>query len=75
MPGLVEGINKEDAMSKALNIIIVLAILWMIQHGIWNIGNFEGFSGDLRGTQIFEGFFALSAGIGLLAMFIQLRRK
>ncbi len=62
-------------MSKALNIIIVLAILWVIQHGIWNIGNFEGFSGDLRGTQIFEGFFALSVGIGLLVIFLKLMRK
>ena len=62
-------------MSKALNIIGGLAILWVIIHGIWNIGNFEGFSGDLRGAQIFEGFFALSVGIGLLVIFLKLIRK
>ncbi len=62
-------------MSKALSIIGGLAILWIILHGIWNIGNFEGFTGDLKGTQIFEGIFALAVGIGLLVIFLQLRRK
>jgi hypothetical protein len=62
-------------VSKALNIIGGLAILWVILHGIWNIGNFERFSGDLRGAQMFEGFFALAVGIGLLAIFLKLRRK
>jgi hypothetical protein len=41
----------------------------------WNIGNFEGFSGDLQGAQIFEGFFALAVGVGLLVIFLQLKRK
>jgi hypothetical protein len=62
-------------MFKALNIIGGIAILWAIFHGIWNIGNFEGFSGDLQGVQLFEGIFALAVGIGLLAIFLQLRRK
>ena len=63
-------------MSKALNIIIVLVILWVILHGIWNVGSFDPhITGDLKAAQIFEGFFALAVGIGLLAMFIQLRRK
>ncbi len=62
-------------MPKALNIIGGLAILWVILHGIWNIGNFERFSGDLRGAQMFEGFFALAVGIGLLAIFLKLRQK
>ncbi len=62
-------------MSKALNIIGGLAILWIIGHGIWNIGNFEDFSGDLKGAQIFEGLFALAVGIGLLVVFLKLRRK
>ncbi len=62
-------------MSKALNIIGGLAILWIILHGIWNIGNFEGFSGDLKGAQIFEGIFALAVGIGLLVIFLQIKRR
>ena len=62
-------------MSKALNIIGGLAIAWVILHGIWNIGNFEGFTGDLQGAQIFEGIFALSVGIALLVVFLKLRRK
>ena len=62
-------------MSKALNIIGGLAILWIILHGIWNIGNFEGFSGDLKGAQIFEGIFALAVGISLLVIFLQIKRK
>ena len=67
--------KKEDRMSKALNIIGGIAILWMILHAIWNIGNFEGFSGDLQGAQLFEGIFALSVGIGLLVVFLKLMRK
>ncbi len=62
-------------MSKALNIIGGLAILWVIVHAIWNIGNFEGFSGDLQGTQLFEGLFALSVGIGLLVVFLKLKQN
>ncbi len=62
-------------MSKALNIIGGLAILWVILHGIWNIGNFEGFSGDLLGAQRFEGILALSVGIALLVIFLKLMRK
>jgi hypothetical protein len=62
-------------MSKALNIIGWLAIVWVILHGIWNIGNFEGFSGDLQGAQRFEGILALAVGIGLLVIFLQLKRK
>ncbi len=62
-------------MSKALNIIGWLAITWVILHGIWNVGNFEGFTGDLKGAQIFEGIFALAVGISLLVIFLQLRRK
>ena len=62
-------------MSKALNIIGGLAILWVILHAIWNIGNFEGFSGDLQGAQLFEGIFALAVGIGLLTIFIRIMRK
>ncbi len=50
-------------MSKALNIIGGLAILWIILHGIWNIGNFEGFSGDLKGAQIFEGILLSLLGL------------
>jgi hypothetical protein len=62
-------------MSKALNVIGGLAILWVILHGIWNIGNFEGFSGDFQGVQRFEGFFALAVGIALLVIFLRLRRR
>ncbi len=62
-------------MSKALNIIGGLAILWIIFHAIWNIGNFEGFSGDLVGVQRFEGFFALAVGIALIVVMIKMRQK
>ena len=62
-------------MSKALNIIGGIAIAWVILHGIWNIGNFEGFTGDLQGAQRFEGILALAIGIGLLVILLQLRRK
>lgn len=62
-------------MSRALNIIGGLAVVWVIFHAIWNIGNFEGFSGDLQGVQLFEGIFALAVGIGLLAILLKLRRR
>ncbi len=62
-------------MSKVLNSLGWLAIVWVILHGIWNIVNFESFSGDLQGAQRFEGIFALSVGIGLLVIFLKLMRK
>jgi hypothetical protein len=62
-------------MSKALNIVGGLAILWVIFHAIWNIGNFEGFSGDLQGVQLYEGLFALAVGISLLVIFIKLKQQ
>jgi hypothetical protein len=62
-------------MSKVLNSVIVLVIVWAIFHAIWNIGNLEGFSGDLQGAQLYEGVFALTVGIGLSAILLQLRRK
>ncbi len=62
-------------MSTTLNIIGALAILWVIFHAIWNIGNFENFSGDLLGVQRFEGFFALAVGIALIAVVIKLRQR
>ncbi len=62
-------------MSKALNITGGVAIAWVILHGIWNIGNFEGFTGDLQGAQRFEGILALAIGIGLAVIFFQLKRK
>jgi hypothetical protein len=62
-------------MSKALNIIGGLAILWVILHAIWNIGNFEGFSGDLLGVQRFEGFLALAVGIALLVIYVKIKQK
>ena len=57
-------------MAKALNIVGGLAILWVIFHAIWNIGNFEGFSGDLQGVQLFEGIFALAVTFSGLAGFL-----
>ncbi len=67
-------------MSKAfnitLNILGGLAILYIIAHGIWNVGNFDPhITGDLKSAQIFEGYFAIAVGIGLLVIFIQLKRK
>ncbi len=62
-------------MSKIPNGIGGLAIAWVVLHGIWNIGNFEGFSGELRGAQLFEGIFAISVGIGLPVIFLKLIRK
>jgi hypothetical protein len=62
-------------MPKALNVIGGIAIFWVIVHGIWNAFNIEGFSGDLRGAQLFEGIFAIAVGIGLLVIFLKLIRK
>ncbi len=62
-------------MSKALNIIGGVALLWIILHGIWNVSNYGGLTGDLKTVQIYEGIFALAVGIGLLVLFLQLRRK
>ncbi len=63
-------------MSKALNIIGGLAILYIVIHGIWNVGSFDPhLTGDLKVAQIYEGIFALAVGIGLLVIFLQLRRK
>jgi hypothetical protein len=61
-------------MPKTLDIIGGLVVIWIIFHAIWNIGNIEGFSGDLQGVQLFEGLFALAVGIGLAVIFLKLRR-
>lgn len=62
-------------MSKALNIIGGLAILWVFLHAIWNIGNFEGLTGDLAAAQRFEGILALAIGICLVTIFMKLARS
>ncbi len=63
-------------MSKALNIIGGIAILWIISHGIWNVGSFDAhITGDLKAAQIYEGLFALAVGVGLLVLFLQVKRK
>ncbi|MDP6633210.1 MAG: hypothetical protein QGI51_06890 [Dehalococcoidales bacterium] len=63
-------------MSKVLNIIGGLAIIWIILHGIWNVGGFDpNMTGILEAVQVYEGFFALAVGIGMLVIFIQIKRK
>ncbi len=72
--------KREREMSKAfnitLNILGGLVILYILAHGIWNVGSFDPhLTGDLKTAQIYEGYFAIAVGIGLLVIFIQLKRK
>ncbi len=60
-------------MSKAINIIGGLVILWMIINGIWRIGNFEGLTGDSKGINQLGGSISLSIGIILLLIVISIR--
>ena len=62
-------------MTKVLNVTGWLVVVWVIFLGIWNIANFEGFSGELMGAQRFEGILALAVGIGLIVILLKLRRK
>ena len=50
-------------MFKALSITGWMAITLVIFYAIWNIGNFEGFTGDLKEAQIFEGIFPSLLGL------------
>ena len=62
-------------MSKALNIIGWLAIVWVIQHGIYRIATHRGYStAELPAIQLWDGILALAIGIGLLVIILQLKR-
>ena len=64
------------ALNITLNILCGLIILYIFAHGIWNVGSFDPhISGELKSAQIFEGYFAIAVGIGLLLIYIQLKRK
>ncbi len=64
------------ALNITLNILGGLAILYIIAHGIWNAGSFDPhLTGDLKTAQTYEGYFAIAVGIGLLVIFLRLRRK
>jgi predicted benzoate:H+ symporter BenE len=66
-------LEKESVMSKVLNVIIGLAGVWVIYLGVYNIANSSGGSTvELQDAQLWTGIIALSAGIGLLAILLQL---
>ncbi len=63
-------------MSKVLNIIIGVIVVWVIFLGIYNIAAHGGGStAELQQAQLWTGIMVLSIGIGLLAIFFQLIRK
>ncbi len=63
-------------MSKVLNIIIGVIVVWLIWMGIYNIVNSGGSStAELQDAQLWMGIMALSIGIGLLAIVLQLIRR
>jgi len=68
--------KKEVLMSKVLGGITGLASVWVIFMGVYNIAVHRGGStGELQQAQLWVGILALSAGIGLLATFLQLIRR
>ena len=67
-----EILGKERAMSKVLNVIIGLVVVWMAYLGVYNIVNSgSGSTAELQEAQLWMGIMALSIGIGLLAIFLR----
>ena len=63
-------------MSKVLSSITAAISLWVIYLGIYNIANSGGGStAELQQAQLWTGIMALSIGIGLLVIFVQLIRR
>ncbi len=63
-------------MSKVLNIIIGVIVVWVIFQGIYNIAAHGGGStAELQQAQLWMGITTLSIAIGLLAVFLRLIRK
>ncbi len=60
-------------MSKVLNIITGVIVVWLIWLGIYNIVPIG--TGDLREAQLWMGIITLSIAIGLLVVFLRLIRK
>ncbi len=69
-------LEKESVMSKVLNVIIGLIGIWVTYLGVYNIANSSGGStAELQDAQLWTGIMALSIGIGLLAILLQLIRR
>ncbi len=63
-------------MSKVLNVVVILAMIWVLFSGLWEIftaGNLS--NSETQGMQFFGGFDHLATGLGLLAIFLLVRRK
>ncbi len=63
-------------MSKVLNGVGGLAIVFVIASGIWSIFSYGGYSTvELQGIQLYGGILHLAIGVGLLVIFLQIKRK
>jgi predicted benzoate:H+ symporter BenE len=68
--------EKERVMSKVLNVIIGLVGVWVTYLGVFNIVDSGGGStAELQEAQLWVGIMALSIGIGLLVILLQLIRR
>ncbi len=63
-------------MSKVLDIITGLVILWVIYLGIFNIvASGGGSTAELQEAQLWTGIGFLSIGIGLVLVLLKLMRR
>ncbi len=63
-------------MSKVLNGVGGLIIVYVIGSALWSIYNYGDYStAELQGIQLYGGILNLAIGIGLLVIFLQLRRR
>ncbi len=67
---------KGEGMSKILNGVGGLAIVYVIGSGLWSIFNYGDYStAEIQGIQLYGGILDLAIGIGLLVIFLQIKRR
>ncbi len=63
-------------MPQVLNSVMILAMVWLIFSGLWEVFTSGDLStSEIQGIQMFGGFDHLATGIGLLVIFLLVRRK
>ncbi len=63
-------------MSKVLNGVAILGMVWVIFSGFWEVFTSGDLSNaEIQGMQMFGGFDHIAAGVGILAIFFANQEK
>ena len=63
-------------MSKVLNVVAILAIVWVLFSGFWEVLTAGDLSTtEIQGIQMYGGFNHIATGLGLLVIYLLIRRK